>query len=1252
MREPAVSAVGAEVGATEGSAAADSPMDSPMDAIGRPVWVRVVALTLDNFKSFAKKTRIPIRPGFTTVSGPNGSGKSNLIDAMQFVLGIATSKGMRAERLTDLICIEGNKTTARVSLELEGEFEPPAGATEGATGTVRRRLEVSRVVRRVKQGGAQAHYELDGKPVRLTDLHDLMRELGFPTSGQNIVLQGDVIRLTSMGGVARRQVLDELAGTREFDRRIEAAHEELGASERLTDDTRLILAELQARVGQLKLERDQALAHRSLTGRKQDAEGELVCLDVTEAEVALAARVHEAHEAEKAQKQLARRREQLDREAAAANKALAAVEAELEAKGDGERLAQVRQVEQLRARAEGARERARAARAEEAALAARAPQLARAVEEGEARLEALGQAADERGATLDEREAKHQALTRRFEGIAASLRKQGADQIRQVEQAREIQGEVDRLRAREGELQARDRELAERLGRGEAERGLLEGGHGEAARRHGALSEEVAEAAARLRARREAVKEAEERRRTAAQQTGHLRSGLDAVAGKLSKAEQELAAAEARRAQAFELGGGRALAALKELRGVHGTVADLIRFEGRYALALDAAAGGSLGWVVVDDERVAQAGIELLRRTGAGRLTFAPLTKVRGRRPDGAAPRGRAIVGWANELVEHDRRYDEVISSILGTTLVVETTQDALPLIGRHRMVTLDGDLHDLRGTMTGGAATRGGRLLVQAAQAQEEIDQRRRAIEELERQRSAARGALVRAEAELGQAQDALAREQKALAEVEAQVSSLTGELRRLEEQLGPQGKRLQALAGELEAACREQAELTGALERVRGDLAAAAARLAAIDHPEHGAQFDELNRQAQECEQQMRALEQELARLRGGHAEALAERRGAEERLEAARASLAQATAQRAEQARRGALAEAEAEEVTAELADREAALAALSAELKALAERREAARQAAQATRDAARAAQTELEALAARLAQLAVDTAAAREKAAALRAHATSLGLEAPGVEDAPADLPRARRKLEQALAKLEHELEALGPVNQLAVEQYDQVIERTGELETKLAALDVERDQLRARIVDLEGKKRTAFLDAFERVSEAFQSAFAELARGEGRLRLEAPEDPFAGGLIIEARPRGKKLARLEAMSGGEKSLTALAFIFALQEVNPAPFFVFDEVDQSLDGVNTEVLAEAIRARARTRQYVVISHHRVMLDRSSQTLGVSMRKGWGTVVTGVAMDGAEGGPDGGAGGGAGGGAEVAGQAAGGAAGGAR
>ena len=306
-------------------------------------------------------------------------------------------------------------------------------------------------------------------------------------------------------------------------------------------------------------------------------------------------------------------------------------------------------------------------------------------------------------------------------------------------------------------------------------------------------------------------------------------------------------------------------------------------------------------------------------------------------------------------------------------------------------------------------------------------------------------------------------------------------------------------------------------------------------------------------------------------------------------------------------------------AELSAREGELKALSGELLALAQRRDAAREAAQAARDAVTQADHELRSLRESLEGLQVELTELRERATALRAAAEAREIEVPGPEEAPPDLGKERKRLEDTLGKIVRELDGMGPVNQLAIEQFDEAESRHGELEEKINSLDEEKTQIRTRIVGLEGKKKVAFLHAFALVSEAFSRTFAELARGEGRLRLEDPKDPFAGGLIIEARPRGKKLSKLEIMSGGEKTLTSLAFIFALQEVNPAPFFVFDEVDAALDGVNTDVLSEAIARRGSDRQYLVISHHRVMLDKSNQTLGVTMRKGHGTQVTGVTMD---------------------------------
>jgi len=1198
--------------ATQGAA-------SDLARLGKPLGLRLTALVLDNFKSFKMKTRIPLRDGFTTISGPNGSGKSNLIDALQFVMGLATSKGMRAGNLTDLICTDSKKNVARVALELEGTFSVTEGPDERI---VTRELSICRVVRSTRRG-AQAHYELDGEPVRLTDLHDLLRMWGFPTSGQNIVLQGDVVRITSMGPTARRQVLDELAGAKEFDKRIGQAHDELDAADRCTEDTKLILKELAQRLGQLKKERDQALAFQTLTSRRESLERDLVVLDVTEAGLAVRAKAGEVAEAKKVAGKLEDETARLVKDGEAKRKALGELEAELQSKGEGERLTAVRAVESLRARIEGTEDEAKKKLAEREALAERLPALRQDVEEADQGQAALAEQAARLEGAIKEKEAKQQALGGRYEAINETLRKNSAAQIEASQRGVEVRRELEAARARERELYEKQRELGEQVSRKEAELAHLDESGQELSARRSDLQTRAEAASEAFRARREAVAECTERRRKLHRQLQELRSGLEAVASKVSRAEQEVAAAEARRQQAHLLSGGQALAYLKEtnMRGLHGQVAELVDFDTQYAAALEAAAGGRLRWVVVDDEHVAKKGIDLLKRNGVGRLSFAPLTKMKAPPRDKSAPRGKAILGFAIDLVSAERRYDAVLESVFGNTLVVESLRDALPLIGRYRMVTLDGDILERGGLMSGGAASRTSRLLMATAKAAEEVEERQRAVEELEKQRSAARGSLRKVEGEFEQVSRELAKLESELAGTKTETASLNAELTRLEELHAPQVERIDGLTGGLEEARKGLAEVEAELAGIRKAVAEKGERLDGFDEPTGDAsqRFEELNRQGKELEAQLHAIGAELGQLRQQHGTVTGELRAAEERAKAARQAVTDAEARIEALAGEAEAVAGQVEGLQAELKEKEAALEALSGELMALARRRDEARQAAEAARDALNRARMEAENLAERREALAAQLAELEAKAGELRRVAEEQDVEVPDLDEAPADLEKSRKRLEGLVAKIDRELETIGPVNQLAIEQYDEALERHEELEGKINELEEEKNGIRSRIVDLEGKKKTAFLDAFQLVEDAFARTFMELARGEGRLRLEDKKDPFAGGLIIEARPRGKKLTRLEAMSGGEKTLTALAFIFALQEVNPAPFFVFDEVDAALDGVNTEVVAEAVRRRAADRQYVVISHRRVALDKSNQTIGVSMRRGYGTVVTGIPIE---------------------------------
>lgn len=1188
-----------------------------LGSLGRPLRVRVQALILDNFKSFPKRTRVPIEDGFSTVSGPNGSGKSNIIDALQFVLATSTSKGMRADRLSDLISTLGNKPSCKVELELKALFPGPGGGPP-----VARTFTLGRSVRRRKSGN-DVRYLLDGSPIRLADLQDVMRLLGFPTSGQNFVLQNDVIRLTAMGPVARRQVLDELAGARDFDRRIALAEEELAASDTLTHDTKLILNELATRIEQLKAERDQALRHQTLTESKASLEEDLVVLDVQEAEQAAQGKEAEIAQAERAARQAERERERRAAEEAQAKQALDELEAELSAKGEGERMEAFREVEALRARIDGELRRAKELGEELARRKeARAGEEA-AVAKARAALEGAVELVGDVERSLEEKQAKLSVLTARFEAAGADLQREGKGRFEVADRLRALRARAEELRGEEAALSAREREVAERTGRKEAERAVLQSTVGDAAAQREELQRRHEASSLAYREAREAFAEVQARRVRLAQQASDLRHGLETVAGKLARARQELAAAEACREQAHSMGGGRALSEISaaKVRGVHGPVAKLVRFDGQFAAALETAAGGRLHYVVVDDEHVASRCIALLKRSRAGRLSFAPLSKLRPPPAPGAAPRGKGIVGWAVDLVSAQKAYEPVLRVVFGDTLVVETLEDAKRLIGRYRMVTLEGDLVERNAIMSGGSR-RGGGLLAAAARAAELVEEKRRAVSALEAQRDAAREAARKAEAELESIGEELQSRRATLAEREAESAALAAQLGQLETALGPRGDRLLAIEEELSALAREREGFAPRLGAVRSELASLEEEIAALDDPEAARAYEELARKASEVEAELRPLEAEVTRLRLELGEALARKTTCEERLRAAEEALQRADGERTALAERIEGIRAQVQELHAEQTEKQAALAALSSELTELARRRDEAREAFQAAHDAARSAAAETRACAERLERLRGEHEALAARAAELRAAAEEREIEVPGPEEAPPDVGAERKRIASRLGQVRSELERLGAVNHLAIEQYDQSLERHDELEAKIEVLEAEKREIRERITTLQGKKRAAFLEAFEAVRDAFAETYAELGRGEGRLILEDPKDPFAGGLLIKVRPRGKKLSRMESMSGGEKALTALSLIFALQEVNPAPLFIFDEVDKDLDGVNTMILAEAIRRRAEERQYLVISHHRVLLERSDQTLGVTMRKGHGTQVTGVKMAAAE------------------------------
>jgi chromosome segregation protein len=1177
--------------------------------------VEVLALELDNFKSFDRKTTIPFRNGFTTISGPNGSGKSNVIDSLLFVLGLSSSKGMRAERLTDLLNINTKKKYARVALKLR--ITRKSGEKQD--------IEVARKVRKTHSNYI-ARYEVDGVVKKARELHEFLLELGLSQSGMNIVLQGDVTRLTNMSPLNRRRVLDDTAGISEFDKRILAAREELAGAARHMEDIQLILTELEARLLSLKNERETALKYRNLAEMKQSMDDELVLLDVQQArdQALLIAEQYE---------DLKKRRDKLTKNyqkslilLAESQEMLDAAEHAYKVKGEGERLGTFKKREKIHGQLSSVEEKLSAAkRAIDQSLKTEKEKKLE-LEQTTIKSGKLGVKEQELQNKLNELGEKHEALSQQVSRSMNEIRRHNSAQADTIQEFNKLQLVLRSLRNRDSELEARESTLVEQSANLSTENKLLKERSEDFQKRRKVLSRQEAEAATARRAAREKHAHEEDRQSRLISEIHRLRDQTDKTLDELNSSESSLARFEEQVRQAQIYTNNRAVNTIMNsgLKGIHGTVRELCTFDPEYAAAIEASAGGRLGWVVVDDEHVAKKAIELLKRQRAGRLTFAPLTKIRPPNVNLNIPHGRGIIDFALDLVDFEPAYEKIYRYVFGDTLVIDELNTGLPLIGRHRMVTLDGDLLEKRGLMTGGRKKNSqAQAMAAMAQAEAKTRELKKTIDKLNKKRTQLKKAEQRSEEEARRVEKELATHKARVAETGSSQLHLKEELENIDKTLQPSLARLTEVAtllndakSELEIVSKDRKELAGKLNKDD-------ARLRELTEANEGSEFERLSKVTAEREVELRGLEETMSAVRDRFQSILVERRGFKEKQDHLKLTLEESKSEREASTASVGQYEKEQSSHKKELIKLDKVLGKIAKELAVLDEKRKEALREAQ--RSEQNSAQLKRDLGASELAiegakdKVTLTSQMAQEKAQDLAAKGLGPIPEFPedGYEEGedPVSLSKDVRK---SLTKTVTKMKSLEPVNMLAIDQYNDISIRKEELDLRFTALTEEKTALIERMELLEVAKRTTFLNAFESVRKAFHASFRELAAGEGELRLENEEDPFDGGLIIEARPRGKPFARLEAMSGGEKSLTALAFIFALQSVNPAPFYVFDEVDQSLDGSNTELLAMAIQKRSRQRQYLVVSHHQAMLNESDQLLGVSAAKGFGTKVTGISL----------------------------------
>ncbi|MEY3964456.1 MAG: Chromosome partition protein Smc, partial [Cyanobacteriota bacterium] len=658
------------------------------------------------------------------------------------------------------------------------------------------------------------------------------------------------------------------------------------------------------------------------------------------------------------------------------------------------------------------------------------------------------------------------------------------------------------------------------------------------------------------------------------------------------------------------------------LEGIHGPVAQLAEVEERHRLALEVAAGARLGQVVVDDDRIAARAIELLKSRRAGRLTFLPLNKIRGngssssssgaalQRGSGAGADG--LVGRAVDLVRFEPVYGEVFRYVFGDTLVFNNLASARRELGRCRAVTLDGELLEKSGAMTGGSLQqRGNQLSFGAASDADEAEPLRRRLLELGETLAASQ----RKEAELGQALDQL---RPQLSQQEQRRAALEAERTAAQRASGPLQQRRQQLSARIAQIEADLGQGQRRLQELVNALGPLQQALAELEAQEASAQASGDSERWQGLQQELEAADAALTNARQGRDGLLAARREralAAERLSSQLEALAQEE-QRLVQAVNALLAErAEWKQQQQAEQERRSALEAQQRELQERFGERRRARDEAEAQlalqRQTLQQREWELQRLGEELQAL-----AEQERSGVQRLEQLQKELPDPLPEIPEAVRGAGLEALQAELRALQQRMEALEPVNMLALQELEALEQRLGDLQERLDVLCKEREELLLRIETVATLRQEAFMEAFSAVDGHFREIFAGLSDGEGFLQLENSEAPLEGGLNLVAHPKGKAVRRLASMSGGEKSLTALSFLFALQQFRPSPFYALDEVDSFLDGVNVERLAALIARQADAAQFLVVSHRRPMIGAATRTIGVTQARGAHTQVVGL------------------------------------
>ena len=1155
-------------------------------------------IEIDNFKSFATKIEIPLLKGFSTIVGPNGSGKSNIIDAVLFALGLATSRNLRAEKIADFISTYTKRNEAIVKVTF----------ADGENGE---EFSVARKIKKSTQGYNSVYY-LDDKITTHTEILIKLEKYNVTPNSYNVVMQGDVTSIIGATDNERRKIIDEIAGVAEFDRQINQASEKLDAVEVSVKNSSIMLNEVENRLNQLKEEKEVALKYQKLKDEKHGLESQVNTVKFFDIKTKLEQAHENILEYTKKKKLEEVNAKDLDERIKVIDEKYQEICETVKEKGEAHQIEVQKKAEECKGEIS---RKENSFNFEEKQIQDKKKTIENSIngiENHNTKIEVANQNIKSKQVDISVTDKELEKQSSERKRITEDLTGLNENVDQQIKHREHLRKELDTLKDKETALIQKQVPLETELQNlnnkiKDAKQGI---------ETYNSLKNDYESKKDSLELQIETLRKEQQDCKIIQQNITH---DYDKVINELTDLDFELSAG---RKQLFNLevrknasevsSGNRAIQTIENahIEGVHAPLFKLGNVDKEYATALEVAVGGRMSNIVVDDPDTATTVFEVVRSSGAGRVTCIPLNKIAEAPNSLNLPREQGVIDYAINLIDFDDMYLDAFYYAVGSTLVVENDYVAKKLIRKYRMVTLDGTLYEKTGAMTGGGKVTTN--LKFSIHEDDELEKYKKRLQEIENKYNKAKQRKQELETKREQVRINYSNAMTEFNKANIELNSLNKNFENSKTTYAQNQDFIKLSEPEIERINKELDKSEERHIKLIDEMTELKSKIEEIEQLLDDSDLKKLKEMTEGIDSEIARLETNKRNFENEIQSFNMEIAFHKTTIENSKETIEKCKSDIEESERNKLLFTEDIKKLKVQLEDYETQIEEIKEKLGDLLKQRDEINEQLIDLRTKKNVKTAELEKIAEQ-----IESFKARRREIEPELEVARKDLEEAGVEISKLQpVNMSIDELNSKIQRLSRKMDDLGAVNMNAITQYDEVSQREQELKEKIETLPHERQERTNRMNGYEQVKKDAFMTTYNNINSNFKELYHQLSGGEGSLILEDEVNPFAGGLDIEAKPGDKPKVKLKGLSGGEKSVAALALVFAIQKYMPAPFYALDEVDSALDPINIDKLANMINTQAKQIQFVVVTHRKPMIEVSDRSIGVTQKEKGKSLVSGV------------------------------------